>query len=269
MTVTPADSLPTQMDLTPMDTPQIDPERIPLHTAIIMDGNGRWARHRGLPRQEGHRAGVQAVGRVVRAAARLGIRYLTLYTFSKENWHRPKEEVDALMSLIVRSTIEELSSIEENNVRLRVMGDLEGLPREAGEALSELIETTKENSGITLILAVNYSSRTELTRAVNLLREEGHDGPITEQDICSHLYLPDLPDPDLLIRTGGECRISNYLLWQLAYTELYFTETYWPDFDGECLTQAVIDYQSRQRRFGRTGEQVARHSCHTAETDPS
>lgn len=259
MTATPADRL----------IEEIDPERIPLHTAIIMDGNGRWARHRGLPRQEGHRAGVKAVGRVVRAAARSGIRYLTLYTFSKENWHRPKEEVDALMSLLVRSTIEELSTLEENNVRLRVMGDLEGLPQEAAEALTQLIDTTKENSGITLILAVNYSSRTELVRAFNLLREEVHEGPITEQDICSHLYLPDVPDPDLLIRTGGECRISNYLLWQLAYTELYFTETYWPDFDAECLYRALIDYQSRQRRFGRTGEQVACRGCDDEESDPS
>lgn len=259
MTATPVDSLPEQ----------IDPERIPLHTAIIMDGNGRWARHRGLPRQEGHRAGVQAVGRVVRAAARCGIRYLTLYTFSKENWHRPKEEVDALMSLLVRSTIEELATLEENNVRLRVMGDLEGLPREAADALAELIETTKENSGITLVLAVNYSSRSELVRAFNLLRAESPEGPITEEEICSHLYLPDVPDPDLLIRTGGECRISNYLLWQLAYTELYFTETYWPDFDAECLYQALLDYQSRQRRFGRTGEQVARHSCGQEESDLS
>lgn len=244
----------------PADTllAQLDPDRIPTHTAIIMDGNGRWACERGLERREGHRAGVQTVSRIVRAAARCGIRYLTLYTFSTENWRRPRAEVDALMTLLVRSAVEELTTLEENNVRLRTIGDLEGLPDEPREALEGLVESTKSNTGITLVLAVNYSSRSELTRAFNrLMSERSSDEPITADDITAHLDLPDLPDPDLLIRTGGECRISNYLLWQLAYTELYFCDLYWPDFGAEDLYRALLDYQSRQRRFGRTGDQVA------------
>lgn len=244
----------------PADTllAQLDPDRIPTHTAIIMDGNGRWACERGLERREGHRAGVQTVSRIVRAAARCGIRHLTLYTFSTENWRRPRAEVDALMTLLVRSAVEELSTLEENNVRLRTIGDLEGLPDEPREALEGLVESTKSNTGITLVLAVNYSSRSELTRAFNrLMSERSSDEPITADDITAHLDLPDLPDPDLLIRTGGECRISNYLLWQLAYTELYFCDLYWPDFGAEDLYRALLDYQSRQRRFGRTGDQVA------------
>lgn len=244
----------------PADTllAQLDPDRIPTHTAIIMDGNGRWACERGLERREGHRAGVQTVSRIVRAAARCGIRYLTLYTFSTENWRRPREEVDALMTLLVRSAVEELTTLEENNVRLRTIGDLKGLPDEPREALEGLVESTKSNTGITLVLAVNYSSRSELTRAFNrLMSERSSDEPITADDITAHLDLPDLPDPDLLIRTGGECRISNYLLWQLAYTELYFCDLYWPDFGAEDLYRALLDYQSRQRRFGRTGDQVA------------
>ena len=200
----------------PADTllAQLDPDRIPAHVAIIMDGNGRWARERGLERRDGHRAGVQTVSRIVRAAARCGIRYLTLYTFSTENWRRPKAEVDALMTLLVRSAVEELATLEENNVRLRIIGDLEGLPEEPREALMGLVESTKSNTGITLVLAVNYSSRSELTRAFNRLLSERHgsEEPITPHDICAHLDLPDLPDPDLLIRTGGECRVSNYLL---------------------------------------------------------
>ena len=244
----------------PADTllAQLDPDRVPTHTAIIMDGNGRWACERGLERREGHRAGVQTVSRIVRAAARCGIRYLTLYTFSTENWRRPKAEVDALMTLLVRSAVEELTTLEENNVRLRTIGDLKGLPEEPREALEGLVESTKSNTGITLVLAVNYSSRSELTRAFNrLMSERSSDEPITADDITAHLDLPDLPDPDLLIRTGGECRISNYLLWQLAYTELYFCDLYWPDFGAEDLYRALLDYQSRQRRFGRTGDQVA------------
>lgn len=245
----------------PADTllAQLDPDRVPTHTAIIMDGNGRWACERGLERREGHRAGVQTVSRIVRAAARCGIRYLTLYTFSTENWRRPRAEVDALMTLLVRSAVEELTTLEENNVRLRTIGDLKGLPDEPREALEGLVESTKSNTGITLVLAVNYSSRSELTRAFNRLRSEQGDTaePITDCDITAHLDLPDLPDPDLLIRTGGECRISNYLLWQLAYTELYFCDLYWPDFEAEDLYRALLDYQSRQRRFGRTGDQVA------------
>ena len=244
----------------PADTllAQLDPDRVPTHTAIIMDGNGRWACERGLERREGHRAGVQTVSRIVRAAARCGIRYLTLYTFSTENWRRPRAEVDALMTLLVRSAVEELTTLEENNVRLRTIGDLEGLPEEPREALQGLVESTKLNTGITLVLAVNYSSRSELTRTFNrLMSERSSDEPITADDITAHLDLPDLPDPDLLIRTGGECRISNYLLWQLAYTELYFCDLYWPDFEAEDLYRALLDYQSRQRRFGRTGDQVA------------
>ena len=244
----------------PADTllAQLDPDRIPTHTAIIMDGNGRWACERELERREGHRAGVQTVSRIVRAAARCGIRYLTLYTFSTENWRRPKAEVEALMTLLVRSAVEELTTLEENNVRLRTIGDLEGLPDEPREALEGLVESTKSNTGITLVLAVNYSSRSELTRAFNrLMSERSSDEPITADDITAHLDLPNLPDPDLLIRTGGECRISNYLLWQLAYTELYFCDLYWPDFEAEDLYRALLDYQSRQRRFGRTGDQVA------------
>lgn len=244
----------------PADTllAQLDPDRIPTHTAIIMDGNGRWACGRGLERREGHRAGVQTVSRIVRAAVRCGIRYLTLYTFSTENWRRPRAEVDALMTLLVRSAVEELTTLEENNVRLRTIGDLKGLPDEPREALEGLVESTKSNTGITLVLAVNYSSRSELTRAFNrLMSERSSDEPITADDITAHLDLPDLPDPDLLIRTGGECRISNYLLWQLAYTELYFCDLYWPDFGAEDLYRALLDYQSRQRRFGRTGDQVA------------
>lgn len=234
---------------------------IPSHVAIIMDGNGRWAKQRGLPRTEGHIRGQDALRTTLRAAARRGIKYLTVYTFSTENWSRPQEEVDALMSILVSAIHAETPQLIAEGVRMRAIGDLSRLPQQAQDSLAESIELTKDGQQITLILALSYSSRDEIRRASQRLAAEAAAGrlrpeEITEELISSYLDTAEYPDPDLVIRTGGEERISNYLLWQSAYSELYFSETYWPDFGQEELDEALTAYASRERRFGKTSEQI-------------
>lgn len=239
----------------------IDKTRLPRHIAIIMDGNGRWAKERGKERSYGHRQGVESVRTITRAAGNLGIKYLTLYTFSTENWSRPEEEVHALMALMVMAIERETPDLMKNNVRLTAIGDLERMPAEVRERLSRCMEQTASNTGITLVLALSYSSRWEIVRAARFMAAEAAAGrllpeQIDEQFVSSALTTSAIPDPDLLIRTGGECRISNFLLWQAAYSELYFTPQYWPDFDEESLYKAICDYQSRERRFGKISEQL-------------
>ena len=239
---------------------QIDKSRIPEHIAIIMDGNGRWAKAQGLPRTAGHQQGVETVKKITEEATRLGVKYLTLYTFSTENWNRPAPEVAALMGLILDHLEEEI--FMKNNVRFRVIGDQSRLPESLQKRLDECMQRTAQNDKMTMIIALSYSSRWEITQTVqNIAREiqEGslHVEQITEEYISKHLNTHFMPDPDLLIRTGGELRISNYLLWQCAYTELYFCDTFWPDFDENEFCKAIVDYQSRERRFGKTSEQVA------------
>lgn len=239
----------------------IDKTRLPRHIAIIMDGNGRWAKERGKERSYGHRQGVESVRTITRAAGNLGIKYLTLYTFSTENWSRPEEEVHALMALMVMAIERETPDLMKNNVRLTAIGDLERMPAEVRERLSRCMEQTASNTGITLVLALSYSSRWEIVRAARFMAAEAAAGrllpeQIDEQIVSSALTTSAIPDPDLLIRTGGECRISNFLLWQAAYSELYFTPQYWPDFDEESLYKAICDYQSRERRFGKISEQL-------------
>ena len=238
---------------------QIDPKRIPMHVAIIMDGNGRWATARGWDRSVGHQQGVETVRRITTAASDLGVKYLTLYTFSTENWNRPPEEVAALMSLIFTSLEEEL--FMRNNVRLRIVGDLGRLPEDVRTSLEELTARTAENSGMTLVLALSYSARWEITEAARKIAARTAKGElalqdITEKTITEALTTSFMPDPDLLIRTGGELRLSNSLLCQCAYSELYFCDTFWPDFNEEAFYAAVADYQSRERRFGKTSRQV-------------
>lgn len=240
-------------------TDMIDKKRIPAHIAIIMDGNGRWAMARGLVRNAGHKAGVETVRRITAECVRLGVRYLTLYTFSTENWNRPEDEVSALMGLVLTSLEDEI--FMKHNVGLRVIGDMQRLPAEVREKLQHTIERTKDNDTMTLVVALSYSSRWEITQAVKDILNEAKTSTIRPEDVTeafinSHLTTAFMPDPDLLIRTGGELRISNYLLWQIAYSELYFCDTYWPDFDEKALHEAIISYQSRQRRFGKTEEQV-------------
>lgn len=238
---------------------QLDNSRIPAHVAIIMDGNGRWAKAKGMPRTAGHVEGVATVKKITEEATRLGIKYLTLYTFSTENWNRPVEEIEALMNLILTNLEEEI--FMKSNVRFRMIGEMERLPKSVQVRLNECIERTSTNTGMTMVIALSYSSRWEIARAAKQLANEVKDGKlrvedITEESISTHLTTDFMPDPDLLIRTGGELRISNYLLWQCAYSEFYFTDQYWPDFNEESLREAIADYQQRQRRFGKTGEQV-------------
>ena len=233
--------------------------RIPQHVAIIMDGNGRWAKKRGQARFFGHQAGAQTVHTIASEAARLGIKYLTLYTFSTENWNRPADEIAALMSLLTDSIKEEI--FMKNNIRFRIIGDVEKLPKEVLVRLNQSIEDTSKNTGMNLILALSYSSKWELTEANKQIAQEVKEGKLTidsisEEVISSHLTTNFMPDPDFLIRTGGEIRLSNYLLWQCAYTELYFCDTFWPDFDEEEFWKAIFDYQQRERRFGKTSEQI-------------
>ncbi len=235
----------------------LDMARIPGHIAIIMDGNGRWATERGKDRSYGHQAGVEAVRRITSECTRLGVKYLTLYTFSTENWNRPADEISALMGLVLSSLEDEI--FMKNNVRFRVIGDLQRLPASVQQKLQETMDHTAQNDAMTMVVALSYSSRWEITKAVTDMVAEakaGQLGDVTEETISKHLETSFMPDPDLLIRTGGELRISNYLLWQIAYSELYFCDTYWPDFDEACLRKAIASYQSRQRRFGKTEEQV-------------
>ena len=237
----------------------IDKDRIPQHIAIIMDGNGRWAKARGKQRSFGHQAGVDTVFKITEHCTKLGVKYLTLYTFSTENWNRPSPEVAALMQLMFDSLDEAI--FNENNVRMRVIGDLSRVPEFVRESIERCERNTSKNDGMTVVIALSYSSRWEMTEAVRAIANEVADGKlapadVTEDIISQHLCTSFMPDPDLLIRTGGELRVSNYLLWQGAYSELYFTDTFWPDFDEACLEGAIEDYQNRERRFGKTSEQV-------------
>ena len=240
-------------------TNQLDKNNIPQHIAIIMDGNGRWATERGKARSYGHQAGVETVRRITSECTRLGVKYLTLYTFSTENWNRPETEIAALMGLVLSSLEDEI--FMKNNVRFKVIGDIERLPIEVQQKLQETIDHTAGNTAMTMVVALSYSSRWEITKAVKDIAKKAVDGQlsiddITEDVVSQSLTTASIPDPDLLIRTGGELRISNYVLWQIAYSELYFCDTFWPDFNEADLHKAIADYQQRQRRFGKTGKQV-------------
>ena len=238
---------------------ELDKTRIPAHIAIIMDGNGRWAAKRGLERSYGHQAGVETVRRITAACTKLGVKFLTLYTFSTENWNRPSDEISALMGLVLSSLEDEI--FIKNDVRFRVIGDIARLPEDVQKKLHETEEHTKDNATMTMVVALSYSSRWEITKAVQDIVTDVKAGKISEQAICEdmvskYLQTAFMPDPDLLIRTGGEVRVSNYLLWQIAYSELYFCDTFWPDFAEEDLYRAIANYQSRQRRFGKTEQQI-------------
>jgi len=235
---------------------KIDLNRLPQHIAIIMDGNGRWAKERGYDRIFGHQNGVTSVRETTEAAAEIGIKYLTLYAFSTENWNRPQSEVDALMELLINTIEKETPTLNKNNVRLMAIGDLSRLPGNAGEKLQRCIDTTSKNTGLALVLALSYSSRWEITNATKNICKEVLEGKINIEDIndeliSNHLTTKSIPDPDLMIRTSGEERISNFLLWQIAYSELYFTPTHWPAFRKEDLYQAIYEFQQRERRFGK------------------
>ena len=225
------------------------------HLAIIMDGNGRWAEQRGLSRSEGHRAGARAISGVARAALKAGIRYMTVYAFSTENWKRPKAEVTTLMGLISEFAVSELPNMMKDGVRLRTIGRTNDLPFAARTALLRTIDLTAKNDKLILTVALSYGGRAEIVDAVNRIIAEKRTAPVTEQDFTSYLYAPDIPDPDLLIRTGGEKRLSNFLLWELSYAELYVTDTYWPDFDEKELQKALASFGGRKRRFGGLNEQ--------------
>ena len=240
---------------------KIDKNRLPRHVAIIMDGNGRWAKAKGKDRSFGHQEGVVSVRKIMDAVTQLGLKYLTLYTFSTENWNRPEEEVQALMSLLVSAIHRETPDMMKKNVRLTAIGDLSRLREDAYNTLQECIDTTSANTGPTLVLALSYSSRWEITRAARQLAQEVleqkiNPNDITEAMVSDHLTTKNIPDPDLLIRTGGEKRISNFLLWQLSYAEFFFTDVFWPDFREEELYEAILYYQHRERRFGKTSEQL-------------
>lgn len=238
---------------------QPDMKRIPRHIAIIMDGNGRWAKQRGQARTLGHQAGAETVHVIAEEAAKLGVEFLTLYTFSTENWNRPANEVAALMALLMDSIEEE--TFMKNNIRFRIIGDVKKLPTDVLNRLEQCVQKTSSNTGMVLVLALSYSARWELTEAARQIAAEVEKGRLTaeevdDQTVASHLCTNFMPDPDLLIRTGGEIRLSNYLLWQCAYSELYFCDTFWPDFKEEELRKAICDYQKRERRFGKTSEQL-------------
>ena len=239
----------------------IIPEKIPQHIAIIMDGNGRWANEKGQERLFGHSSGVKSVREAIKTAIELGVSYITLYAFSIENWNRPKQEVDGLMDLLISSIANEIDEFNENGVKLLTIGDINSLPENCMLSIKDAVSRTSENSKLTLILAVNYSSKWEITQAVKTITESVNNNElaiteITENLIQRHLSTNSIPDPELLIRTSGEYRISNFLLWQIAYTELYFTEILWPDFRRNDFIQAVIEYQNRERRFGLLSTQI-------------
>lgn len=240
---------------------QINPQQLPGHIAIIMDGNGRWAEEKGHDRLYGHFKGVESVRVIVEAAAETGIKYLTLYAFSTENWERPEEEVTGLMELLVDTIKKEVPTLNKNNIKLHAIGDTQMLPENVRKELESAIADTAKNTGLNLIMALSYSSRWELVAAVQKLASKVKAGKIQPEEInhellSSHLATANFPNPELLIRTGGDYRVSNFLLYQIAYTELYFTQTRWPDFGKENLFEAIVDYQSRQRRFGKTGDQI-------------
>lgn len=239
----------------------IIPDKVPRHIAIIMDGNGRWAKQKGIPRFLGHRSGVKSVREVTEGAAEIGVGYLTLYAFSTENWNRPPAEVSALMGLLVDTIRSEIESLNRNGVRLMAIGDIEALPRASYDALLEGIEKTRNNDKLNLVLALNYSAKWEILKAARQLADAAAKGVLRPEDINEHTFenalsTKGIPDPELLIRTSGETRISNFLLWQIAYAELYFTPVFWPDFGKRELFEAVINYQRRERRFGMISEQL-------------
>jgi undecaprenyl diphosphate synthase len=239
----------------------IDFNNLPKHVAVIMDGNGRWAKKKGAMRIFGHRNAVEAVRDITEGCGELGIKYLTLYAFSTENWNRPKAEVDGLMELLVNTLKQEIARLQENHVKLRIIGETSHLPKDCQENLEWAIDQTKNNSGLTLILALSYSGRWELLKAAKAIAKDAQDGKITSDQLNetlfeNYLQTSGIPDPELLIRTSGELRISNFLLWQIAYTELYITPTLWPDFRKEHLYEAIWSYQQRERRFGKTSEQL-------------
>jgi len=234
-----------------------DTSRIPNHIAIIMDGNGRWAKQKGYDRIYGHSNGVESVRESIKAAKEFNVKYLTLYAFSTENWNRPKEEVNALMDLLVTTIISEIEELEENDVRLKTIGNLTLLPENCRKTLKDAEDCTSSNKGLTLILALSYSSRWEITSAVQEIVKKGYaHNEITEELVSSYLNTAGIPEPELLIRTSGEQRISNFLLWQIAYTEFYFTEVHWPDFKRDEFIKAILEYQNRERRFGKISEQI-------------
>ena len=236
------------------------PKKLPAHVAIIMDGNGRWAQARGLSREAGHRAGAETVRTIVSECRAIGIRHLTLYTFSSENWNRPKTEISALFSLLLEFLNREVPRMQEQGIALKVLGDLDAMPLAQRTALRHALKRTEAGKGMTLNLALNYGGRNEIVRAVqNMLREGLRPEDVTEESLAAHLYTAGQPDPDLLIRTSGEQRLSNYLLYQCAYSELYFTPVPWPDFDAEQLRLALEAYAARSRRFGKTQEQIDAH----------
>ena len=240
---------------------QIDENKLPSHVAIIMDGNGRWAQHRGLDRIFGHQQGVNAVREVIEAAAELKIRFLTLYAFSTENWGRPDEEVSALMGIMIQSLSNETETLLKNNISLKAIGDLDRLADDVREKLTETITVTSVSTGLNLIIAMSYSARWEITMAARRMSIDAKNGTldpdsVTEEDFEKYLTTNGIPDPELMIRTSGELRISNFLLWQVAYAEFYFTNTLWPDFGKDDFYKAIIDFQKRERRFGKTSEQV-------------
>jgi undecaprenyl diphosphate synthase len=241
--------------------PQIDREKLPKHIAIIMDGNGRWAKKRALPRLVGHEYGVKSVRTVAETAARLGVKYLTLYTFSTENWNRPQLEVKAIMALLVRTIRKEVATLQKNNIRLRTIGNIEALPKDAYNELQEAMALTANNDSMDLVLALNYSARWDIVQATKQIAESVQNGSIKVEDInektiSESLNTGALPELDLLIRTSGEFRISNFMLWEMAYGEFYFTDIYWPEFDQEAFYRAIVDYQKRERRFGKTSDQI-------------
>lgn len=242
---------------------KINPDKLPLHIAIIMDGNGRWAKQKGKIRVFGHQHGVEAVRDTVEGAAEIGIKFLTLYAFSTENWNRPRFEIDALMELLVSTISKERETLNKNNIRLLAIGDLKSLPAKCNRELQDVMNDTSKNSRMSLVLALSYSSKWELTEAVRQITEkivagELEPGSVTEQTITEHLCTKDIPDPELLIRTSGEYRISNFLLWQIAYAELYFTDKLWPDFRRDDLFEAIVSFQQRERRFGMVSEQLSK-----------
>lgn len=248
---------------------ELDMKRIPQHIAVIMDGNGRWATERNKPRSYGHQAGVDTVRRITSECSRLGVKYLTLYTFSTENWNRPSDEIAALMGLVLTSLEDEI--FMKNNVRFQVIGDIDRLPAAVAGKLRETIEHTANNDTMTMVIALSYSARWELTEATKQIAAKVQKGELSIDDIDENainnsLCTSFMPDPDLLIRTGGEFRISNYLLWQLAYSELYFCDTYWPDFSEADLHKAIADYQGRQRRFGKTEKQIEKEQENKKDT---
>jgi len=240
---------------------QIDLQKLPKHIAVIMDGNGRWAKTKGASRIFGHQNGVKSVKDTVEAAAEIGVQYLTLYAFSTENWNRPAEEVNALMELLVKTIYDETPTLNKNNIRLLAIGDIKSLPAKCQQQLAAAMKETEKNTRLNLVLALSYSAKWEIINAVKQIAAEVKSGNVSPSEINeslfeSHLSTATIPHPELMIRTSGECRISNFLLWQLAYAEFYFTETLWPDFRREDFYKAIISYQQRERRFGKTGEQI-------------